>query len=49
LSGIGLSMLMSLPERWQIRASVARKLGSEPAQSDSDSTVRAWLQALKGF
>jgi hypothetical protein len=42
-------MLWGLPENWQVRASVARKLGSEPAQSDSDSTVRGWLQALKGF
>lgn len=49
LSAIGMSMLWGLPENWQVRASVARKLGSEPAQSDSDSTVRGWLQALKGF
>lgn len=49
LSAIGMSMLWSLPENWQVKASVARKLGSEVAQSDSDSTVRAWLQAMKGF
>jgi hemolysin activation/secretion protein len=49
LSAIGMSMLWGLPDKWQVRASVARRLGSEPAQSDSDSTVRAWLQALKGF
>jgi hemolysin activation/secretion protein len=49
LSAVGLSMLLSLPEKWQVRGSLARKLGKEAAQSDSDSTVRAWLQLLKGF
>jgi hemolysin activation/secretion protein len=49
LSAFGMSMLWNLPENWQVRASVARKLGSEAAQSDSDSTVRAWLRAMKGF
>jgi hemolysin activation/secretion protein len=49
LSAYGLSLIWALPEKVQMRASVARKLGSEPAQSDADSTIRAWVQAVKSF
>jgi hemolysin activation/secretion protein len=49
LSAVGVNMLWTMPDNWQLRASVARKLGKEAAQSESDSTARAWLQALKGF
>jgi hemolysin activation/secretion protein len=49
LSAYGLSFIWALPEKVQMRVSVARKLGSEPAQSDTDSTIRAWLQAVKSF
>ena len=49
LSAYGVSLNWAPSNKVQVRASVARRMGSEAVQSDTDSTVRAWLQAVKSF
>lgn len=49
LSAAGIGFNMSAPGNFMVRASVAWKLGSEDATSDTDRSPRAWLQAVKYF
>jgi hypothetical protein len=49
LSAFGVSFNWVMPNNFLIKASIARKLGSASAASDSDRSVRVWFQAVKAF
>ena len=49
LSGAGVGVLWVTPEDFQLKLTIASRLGSQAATSDTDRHVRAWLQASKSF
>lgn len=49
LTGAGFGLNVSQPENWNIKASLAWKVGSEEPTSDVDRNPRGWVQAVKYF
>ncbi|MGI4938613.1 MAG: ShlB/FhaC/HecB family hemolysin secretion/activation protein [Janthinobacterium lividum] len=49
LSAIGLSLNWSMPDDFVIKATLARKLGTEASTADLDRSYRFWLQGVKSF
>jgi hemolysin activation/secretion protein len=49
LSGAGFGLNWMVSNDWQVKASIAWKLGDESPVSDIDRSPRAWLQGVKFF
>lgn len=49
LTGAGLGLGWTHPQGLEMRLTVATRLGNEPANSDSDRSLRAWLHASLPF
>jgi hemolysin activation/secretion protein len=49
LSGIGLGLNWTGPERWSAKAYIATPVGSTPVLVATANSVRGWVQVSKGF
>lgn len=49
LSGAGLGLYWSGPDRWSVRTYLAAPLGPKPALLASNTSARAWLEINRGF
>ena len=49
LAGGGLGLSWARANDFQVKLTVARRIGSERVLSDSDDRMRGWLQAIKYF
>jgi hemolysin activation/secretion protein len=49
ISGAGVGLNWTGPDRWSVRSHIAARLGPTPALVEAASAVRAWIEISKGF
>jgi hemolysin activation/secretion protein len=49
LSGTGVSLKWTGPNRWSADASIATRLGAAPALVGATGSIHAWIQIVRGF